>query len=93
MLTIIIVVAALALAGFVAMKTGKVKDENNNNIPDFIEKKVEKITESPVAKELQEVTQKIEVAAQKPVVAKKVTKPTQTSVKEGQNPNKKQNKK
>lgn len=93
MLTIIIVVAALALAGFIAMKTGKVKDENNNNIPDFIEKKVEKITESPVAKELKEVTQKIEEAAQKPVVAKKVVKPTQTSVKEGQNSNKKQNKK
>jgi hypothetical protein len=45
MLTIIIIVAIVAIALFVAMKTGKVADANNNNIPDAIETKVEEVKE------------------------------------------------
>ena len=46
MLTFIIIVAIIAVAVFVAMKTGKVKDANNNNIPDAIEDKVEAVKET-----------------------------------------------
>jgi cell division protein FtsL len=45
MLTFIIIVAVVAIAIFVAMKTGKVADTNNNNIPDAIETKVEEVKE------------------------------------------------
>jgi hypothetical protein len=45
MLTFIIIVAVVAIAIFVAMKTGKVADANNNNIPDAIEIKVEEVKE------------------------------------------------
>ena len=45
MLTFIIIVAVVAIALFVAMKTGKVADANNNNIPDAIETKVEEVKE------------------------------------------------
>ena len=45
MLTFIIIVAVVAIAIFVAMKTGKVADANNNNIPDAIETKVEEVKE------------------------------------------------
>jgi len=45
MLTIIIIAAVVAIALFIAMKTGKVADTNNNNIPDAIETKVEEVKE------------------------------------------------
>ena len=48
MSTFAIVVLVLAVAGiatFIAMKTGKVKDANNNNIPDAIEKPLEEVKE------------------------------------------------
>jgi hypothetical protein len=45
--TLAIVVILLAVAGGVTyfIKTGKIKDENNNNIPDVVEDKIEEIKE------------------------------------------------
>ena len=45
MLTFIIIAVIIAIAVFVAMKTGKVADANNNNIPDAIEKPIEEVKE------------------------------------------------
>ena len=45
MLTFIIIAVIIAVAVFVAMKTGKVADANNNNIPDAIEKPIEEVKE------------------------------------------------
>lgn len=48
MSTFQIVVILLALAGgvtFLLMKKGKIKDANNNNIPDALEEKVEEVKE------------------------------------------------
>ena len=58
-MTVLVILIIVAVAVFVAMKTGKVKDANNNNIPDAIEKPIEEIkeiiakvkaTKAPVAK-------------------------------------------
>ena len=68
MSTFAIVVLVLAVAGiatFIAMKTGKVKDANNNNIPDAIEEKVE---------EVKAVAEKVTKVAKTVVVEKKATK-------------------
>ena len=73
MSTFAIVVLVLAVAGiatFIAMKTGKVKDANNNNIPDAIEEKVE---------EVKEVAKKVKAGAQK--VTKDVKVKTATTKK------------
>jgi len=45
MLTFIIIAVIIAVAVFVAMKTGKVADANNNNIPDAIEEKIAEVKE------------------------------------------------
>ena len=68
MLTFIIIVAIVAIAVFVAMKTGKVKDANNNNIPDAIEKPIEEVKE--VVKEAIAKVNKATAASK----AKKTTK-------------------
>ena len=68
MSTFAIVVLVLAVAGiatFIAMKTGKVNDANNNNIPDAIEEKVE---------EVKAVAEKVTKVAKTVVVEKKATK-------------------
>ena len=44
-MTVLVILIIVAVAVFVAMKTGKVKDANNNNIPDAIEKPLEEIKE------------------------------------------------
>ena len=72
MTTIIIVIAIAAVALFIAMKTGKVKDANNNNIPDAIEEKVEEVKE--VAKKVKAVAEKVTKVAKTVVVEKKATK-------------------
>ena len=36
-MTVLVILIIVAVAVFVAMKAGKVKDANNNNIPDAIE--------------------------------------------------------
>jgi len=43
---VVLVLTIGAIATFIAMKTGKVADANNNNIPDAIETKVEAVKEA-----------------------------------------------
>ena len=68
MLTFIIIAVIIAIAVFVAMKTGKVADANNNNIPDAIEKPIEEVKE--VVKEAIAKVNKATAASK----AKKTTK-------------------
>lgn len=77
MSTIILWVVVLgAIAGIIygLMKTGKVKDVNNNNIPDVIEEKVENIKAK--VKKAKAIVEKVEnaVAKVKKPATKKVTK-------------------
>ena len=75
MSTFAIVVLVLAVAGiatFIAMKTGKVKDANNNNIPDAIEEKVEEVVVK--AKEVKAKVEKVKAVAEKAVKAVKTPK-------------------
>ena len=49
--TILIIVAVLAIGGafaYFGMKSGKIEDKNNNNIPDVIEEKIEDVKEVAV---------------------------------------------
>jgi predicted GTPase len=66
-MTVLVILIIVAVAVFVAMKTGKVKDANNNNIPDAIEEKVEAVKEAVA--EVKEVVAKATKAqaAKKPV--------------------------
>lgn len=75
MTTFILVVALLVGAAFVTlslMKQGKIKDANNNNIPDAIEEKVEEVKE--VVAEVKEKAKKVKAVADKVVKAKKSAK-------------------
>lgn len=54
---VVLVLAIGAIATFIAMKTGKVADANNNNIPDAIEDKVEAVKE--VVADVKEVVAKV----------------------------------
>lgn len=76
---VVLVIAIGAVATFIAMKTGKVADANNNNIPDALEEKVEEVKE--VVKEVKVRAKKVKDAvdsvAKKPKAttrAKKTTK-------------------
>ena len=71
-MTVLVILIIVAVAVFVAMKTGKVKDANNNNIPDAIEEKVEEVKE--VAKKVKAVAEKATKVAKTVVVEKKATK-------------------
>ena len=86
MSTIAIVVIVLAVAGgitYLLMKKGKIKDTNNNNIPDAIEEKVEEVKEvvketkiraKRVAEEAKDVVAAVkEVGKQASQVAKATT--------------------
>jgi len=66
-MTVLVILIIVAVAVFVAMKTGKVKDANNNNIPDAIEEKVENVKK--VVAEVKEVVEKATKASttKKPV--------------------------
>lgn len=66
-MTVLVILIIVAVAVFVAMKTGKVKDANNNNIPDAIEKPIEAVKEAVA--EIKEVVAKATKtpAANKPV--------------------------
>jgi len=59
--TIIILLAVAALVTFFLVKKGKIKDANNNNIPDAIEEKVQ---------EVKEVVSKVKKAKKKPLTSK-----------------------
>lgn len=74
MLTFIIIVAIIAVAVFVAMKTGKVKDANNNNIPDAIETKVEAVKE--VVAEVKEAVAEVKEVVKKAKTPKAKTDAT-----------------
>jgi hypothetical protein len=54
---VVLVLTIGAIATFIAMKTGKVADANNNNIPDAIEEKVEAVKE--VVKDVKKVVAKV----------------------------------
>ena len=58
-MTLLLILLALLIAGGIAyllMRSGKIEDANNNNIPDAIEKKVEEVKEV-----VEEVKEKVEV--------------------------------
>jgi ElaB/YqjD/DUF883 family membrane-anchored ribosome-binding protein len=81
-MTVILVLVALALvagATFFLMKTGKIEDKDNNNIPDVIEEKIEEVKE--VVKEVKEKTKRV-VEETKDVAkaAKEVVKQTKDVV-------------
>lgn len=74
MTTFIIVIAIAVVALFFAMKTGKVKDANNNNIPDTIEEKVEEVVVK--VKEVKAKAEKVKAVVEKAVKAVKAPKAT-----------------
>ena len=69
---VVLVLAIGAIATFIAMKTGKVADANNNNIPDAIENKVEAVKE--VVADVKEVVAKVTKAPKAKSNAPKKTK-------------------
>ena len=69
-MTVLVILIIVAVAVFVAMKTGKVKDANNNNIPDAIEEKVEAVKEA-VAEVKEVVAKATKAQAAKKTNAKK----------------------
>lgn len=63
MTTLFLILLALLVTGgitYLLMKSGKIEDANNNNIPDAIEEKVEDIKEA-----VTEVKEKVEVVKQR----------------------------
>ena len=70
--TFLIIVAILAIGGtfaYFGMKSGKIADANNNNIPDAIENKIEEAKQ--VAEKVKKVAKKAEKVAKTVVVEKK----------------------
>lgn len=82
--TIILVVVILAVAGFVAYKLkakGVIKDENNNNIPDVIETKIEEVEKAvevvkTTAKKAKKVVADVTAAAEEVAKPKRGRKPS-----------------
>ncbi len=70
-MTVLVILAIAAVALFIAMKTGKVKDANNNNIPDALEEKVAEVKE-----EVKEVVEKVKKATNSKPAAKTSAKKT-----------------
>ncbi len=62
---VVLVVILIGVAAFIAMKTGKVADANNNNIPDALEEKLE---------DVKEVVAEAKAAVKKAVAKKPATK-------------------
>ena len=63
MTTLFLILLALLVLGGIAyllMKSGKIQDANNNNIPDAIEEKIEDVKEV-----VEEVKEKVEVVKQR----------------------------
>ena len=69
---VVLVLAIGAIATFIAMKTGKVADANNNNIPDAIETKVEAVKEA--VKEVKAAVAKVTETPKPKTPAKKTNK-------------------
>jgi hypothetical protein len=82
MSTIAIVVIVLAVAGgitYLLMKKGKIKDTNNNNIPDAIEEKIEEA--KVVVKKAKAKVEKVKsIVAEAEAVVAKVKKPATKKV-------------
>jgi hypothetical protein len=78
-MTLLVILIIVALAAFIAVKTGKVKDENNNNIPDAIEKPIEAVKEVVKEKIAKAKAPKAPVA--KPATKKPVAKTSAKKVK------------
>ena len=85
MTTVILILLALGIAAgvvFFLMKSGKIEDKDNNNIPDVVEKKVEQVKEvvaevKEVVAEVTKVTKKAKKpAANKPTAKKPAKKST-----------------
>lgn len=57
MIYVIFILAIAAGVTFLLMKSGKVKDENNNNIPDALENKVAQVNE--VVMKVKKVAKKV----------------------------------
>ena len=76
--TILIIVAVLAIGGafaYFGMKSGKIEDKNNNNIPDAIENKIEEVKEVAVkVKKVAKAVSSEKKPAVKKSAAKKATK-------------------
>jgi hypothetical protein len=68
-MTVLVIILVLAVALFVAMKTGKVRDADGNNIPDALEEKVAEVKE-----EVKEVVAKVKQATSKKPEVKKTNK-------------------
>jgi hypothetical protein len=67
---VVLVLAIGAIATFIAMKTGKVADANNNNIPDAIETKVEAVKEA-----VKDVKAAVAKVTEAPKAPKQIAKP------------------
>ena len=76
--TFLIIVAVLAIGGafaYFGMKSGKIEDKNNNNIPDAIENKIEEVKEVAVkVKKVAKAVSSEKKPAAKKSAAKKTTK-------------------
>jgi len=70
-MTVLVIILVLAAALFVAMKTGKVRDADGNNIPDALEEKVAEVKE-----EVKEVVEKVKKATSKKPEVKQPAKKT-----------------
>ena len=68
-MTVLVIILVLAVALFIAMKTGKVRDADGNNIPDVLEEKVAEVKE-----EVKEVVEKVKKATSSKPAAKKTNK-------------------
>ena len=68
-MTVLVIVLVLAAALFIAMKTGKVRDADGNNIPDVLEEKVAEVKE-----EVKEVVEKVKKATSSKPAVKKTNK-------------------
>lgn len=79
MTTVLLILLALGIAAgvvFFLMKSGKIEDKDNNNIPDAIDKKVEQVKEvvadvKQVVAEVKQVAEKVKKPAAKKPAAKK----------------------
>lgn len=82
--TFLIIVAIIAIGGafaYFGMKSGKIEDKNNNNIPDVIEDKIENVKEvaakvKKVAEKAQKVAKTVVVDKKKPAAKKSAVKKT-----------------
>ena len=77
---LLIVIVIAVICTFVLFKKGKIKDQNNNNIPDFIEDAVEEVKDT-----VEEVVEVVKPQPKKKVEAKKEAAPKKKVVKNKNN--------